>query len=125
MRKTNMNNNDSNNNNNDNTTPNQKNQNDVRQQREKRNKRQQKSTVNILKRETRVISVPPGHVWLEGDNPYNSTDSRDYGPVPIALLKGKIIFQLYPFSKFGSPQNPLKDDLEYTGVKKSIKYPIS
>jgi len=26
-----------------------------------------------------VIKVPPGHVWLEGDNCKNSTDSRYYG----------------------------------------------
>merc|ERR1712146_87084 len=102
--------------------PKQKIERDVQQQTQERNRRE-KSTFKILKKETKVILVPPGHIWLEGDNPYNSTDSRDYGPVPIALLKGKIMFQLYPFSKFGSPRNTEKDSLEYTGVKESIKYP--
>lgn len=28
-------------------------------------------------------------MWLQGDNGLNSTDSRHYGPVPYALLKGR------------------------------------
>nr|KAF7429971.1 hypothetical protein H0235_006369 [Vespula pensylvanica] len=36
--------------------------------------------------------VPIGHVWLEGDNSSNSTDSRIYGPVPQGLLRGRAIF---------------------------------
>ena len=36
------------------------------------------------------VRVPKGHLWLQGDNKDNSTDSRDYGPVPYALLKGKV-----------------------------------
>ncbi|KAM9147811.1 mitochondrial inner membrane protease subunit 1 isoform 1-T5 [Pangshura tecta] len=34
--------------------------------------------------------VPKGHVWLEGDNLRNSTDSRCYGPVPYGLIRGRI-----------------------------------
>ena len=36
-------------------------------------------------------TVPRGHVWIAGDNASNSTDSRDYGPVPLALIKGKVV----------------------------------
>jgi inner membrane protease subunit 1 len=39
----------------------------------------------------RYIKVPPGHIWAQGDNLSNSTDSRDYGPVPMALLQGKFV----------------------------------
>ncbi|XP_053139042.1 mitochondrial inner membrane protease subunit 1 isoform X3 [Hemicordylus capensis] len=38
--------------------------------------------------------VPKGHVWLEGDNLRNSTDSRCYGPVPYGLIRGRICFKL-------------------------------
>ncbi|XP_044281725.1 mitochondrial inner membrane protease subunit 1 [Varanus komodoensis] len=45
--------------------------------------------------------VPKGHVWLEGDNLRNSTDSRCYGPVPYGLIKGRICFKLWPLTDFG------------------------
>ncbi|XP_053212488.1 mitochondrial inner membrane protease subunit 1-like [Panonychus citri] len=48
------------------------------------------------------ISIPKGHVWVEGDNSSHSKDSRDYGPVPIGLIIGVVFFKVYPFidSKF-------------------------
>jgi signal peptidase I len=33
-----------------------------------------------LKRAPLQVRVPPGHVWLVGDNAANSRDSRNYGP---------------------------------------------
>lgn len=51
----------------------------------------------------RTVTVPPGHVWLSGDNLANSTDSRNYGPVPMALIKGRVMARLYPSLEwFGS-----------------------
>lgn len=37
------------------------------------------------------VVVPKGHVWLSGDNADESRDSRQYGPVPLALVKGRIV----------------------------------
>lgn len=37
------------------------------------------------------VVVPKGHVWLAGDNLSNSTDSRNYGPVPLAMIEGKVV----------------------------------
>eukprot|EP01002_Notosolenus_urceolatus_P014276 NODE_5617_length_690_cov_2.472699_g4747_i0.p3 GENE.NODE_5617_length_690_cov_2.472699_g4747_i0~~NODE_5617_length_690_cov_2.472699_g4747_i0.p3 ORF type:complete len:87 (-),score=18.33 NODE_5617_length_690_cov_2.472699_g4747_i0:376-636(-) len=31
--------------------------------------------------------VPPGHVWIEGDNARHSEDSRFFGPVPVNLIR--------------------------------------
>ncbi|XP_029644751.1 mitochondrial inner membrane protease subunit 1-like [Octopus sinensis] len=45
--------------------------------------------------------VPRGHVWLEGDNKSNSSDSRFYGPVPYGLLKGRVCLKIWPLFKFG------------------------
>ena len=39
----------------------------------------------------RFMKVPKGHVWLQGDNIANSIDSRNYGAVPEATLKGRIL----------------------------------
>uniref|UniRef100_A0A383VE91 Peptidase S26 domain-containing protein n=1 Tax=Tetradesmus obliquus TaxID=3088 RepID=A0A383VE91_TETOB len=46
------------------------------------------------------IQVPPGHVWLQGDNLILSRDSREYGPVPLALVKGRVVAQLWPSIKW-------------------------
>lgn len=37
------------------------------------------------------VLVPPGHVWIAGDNAAWSRDSREYGPVPMALVRGRIV----------------------------------
>eukprot|EP00292_Cryptomonas_paramecium_P019133 CAMPEP_0113714122 /NCGR_PEP_ID=MMETSP0038_2-20120614/32413_1 /TAXON_ID=2898 /ORGANISM="Cryptomonas paramecium" /LENGTH=111 /DNA_ID=CAMNT_0000641007 /DNA_START=192 /DNA_END=524 /DNA_ORIENTATION=- /assembly_acc=CAM_ASM_000170 len=42
--------------------------------------------------------VPRGHVWLQGDNLANSTDSRIYGPIPLALVRGKVFYKIWPVS---------------------------
>ncbi|WWC66372.1 signal peptidase I [Kwoniella pini CBS 10737] len=46
--------------------------------------------------ENQWIKIPKGHVWLVGDNLSNSTDSRKYGPVPVAMVKGKVLARIYP-----------------------------
>eukprot|EP00617_Octactis_speculum_P024454 CAMPEP_0185756160 /NCGR_PEP_ID=MMETSP1174-20130828/14599_1 /TAXON_ID=35687 /ORGANISM="Dictyocha speculum, Strain CCMP1381" /LENGTH=148 /DNA_ID=CAMNT_0028435009 /DNA_START=279 /DNA_END=725 /DNA_ORIENTATION=- len=48
-----------------------------------------------------TIKIPKGHVWLEGDNSANSTDSRYYGPVPAALIKGRVALKIWPLSECG------------------------
>lgn len=44
------------------------------------------------------IVVPDGHVWLEGDNRFDSIDSRMYGPVPHNLLEGRALCKLLPLN---------------------------
>ena len=47
------------------------------------------------------VEVPHGHLWLQGDNTDNSTDSRDYGPVPYGLIRGKVFVKVWPLSEAG------------------------
>ncbi|XP_050370611.1 uncharacterized protein LOC126788646 [Argentina anserina] len=45
--------------------------------------------------------VPKGHVWIQGDNVYNSHDSRSHGPVPYGLIHGRVFFKVWPPDGFG------------------------
>ncbi|KAI6132667.1 LexA/Signal peptidase [Pisolithus croceorrhizus] len=49
---------------------------------------------------TEHVIVPDGHVWVAGDNTSCSIDSRDYGPVSTALIRGRIVARVYPFNRF-------------------------
>ena len=39
---------------------------------------------------------PSGELWLEGDNPAGSTDSREFGAVPASALRGRVLLRLWP-----------------------------
>lgn len=57
-------------------------------------------------------TVPEGYVWLEGDNASQSTDSREYGAVPMALVKGRIILRFWPMSQAGFIRSNVIDHTE-------------
>ena len=48
-----------------------------------------------------------GSMWLEGDNLAASRDSNEFGPVPMALFKGRISAVVWP------PQNARFIDRKY------------
>lgn len=45
---------------------------------------------------TARVVVPPGHVWVEGDFPPLSVDSRQYGPIPADSIRGRVVMRLWP-----------------------------
>ncbi len=53
-----------------------------------------------------TIIVPPNHVWLEGDNPLYSTDSRHFGPLPIAALRGRVVLRVWPIRRENNEREP-------------------
>jgi len=49
---------------------------------------------------TEHVLVPKGHIWVIGDNAAESHDSRYYGPVPIALVHGRLYARIWPLRSF-------------------------
>lgn len=50
------------------------------------------------------VRVPPGQIWVMGDNRNSSVDSRaaGNGPVPVANVLGEARMIVLPFARFGS-----------------------
>ncbi|XP_017074417.1 mitochondrial inner membrane protease subunit 1 [Drosophila eugracilis] len=43
--------------------------------------------------------VPRGYIWIEGDNKGNSSDSRYYGPIPVGLVRSRVLCRIWPISE--------------------------
>jgi len=54
----------------------------------------------------RVAAVDSGGVTLLGDNPDESTDSRQFGPVPPELLVGRAVYRYAPPDRAGRLRRP-------------------
>lgn len=55
-----------------------------------------------------LVTVPAGHVWLQGDNLPYSVDSREYGPVPVESVRGKVMARIWPLWRTERLQPTLK-----------------
>lgn len=44
----------------------------------------------------RIAGLRPGEVFVLGDNPGSSSDSRDYGWLPEASVSAKVLFPKHP-----------------------------
>lgn len=46
-----------------------------------------------------TLVVPNQCVWLEGDCPLFSMDSRQYGPIHVSNIRGKLVYRLWPWDR--------------------------
>ncbi|EIW61263.1 LexA/Signal peptidase [Trametes versicolor FP-101664 SS1] len=53
------------------------------------------------------VRVPPGHAWVEGDEPFHTEDSNHFGPVPLGLVESRLAYILWPWKRFGPLGAPL------------------
>jgi nickel-type superoxide dismutase maturation protease len=49
----------------------------------------------------RVVGASAAGVTLRGDNPAASTDSRVFGPVPLASVRGRAVYRYHPPARRG------------------------
>lgn len=54
------------------------------------------------------IVVPEGEIFVLGDNRPRSSDSREFGTVPISNIIGKVIYRYFPPDKMGLIKNPFE-----------------
>jgi signal peptidase I len=50
---------------------------------------------------TYPYTVPPGGLWVMGDNRTNSQDSRYFGAIPESSVTGKALFIYWPLTDIG------------------------
>ncbi len=48
------------------------------------------------------VRVQPAHYFVLGDNRPRSSDSREFGQVPMDYVRGRVELRLWPISRFGT-----------------------
>jgi signal peptidase I len=59
-----------------------------------------------LHRPNFAVTVPPGHVFVAGDNRNSSVDSFDFGPVPLDEIDGRPLLIFWPRGRMGRIHRP-------------------
>lgn len=57
-------------------------------------------------KEGEPIIVPNGEIIVLGDNRPRSSDSREFGPIPISSVIGQVFYRYFPPNKMGGFTNP-------------------
>ncbi|CAK9441486.1 uncharacterized protein LODBEIA_P53540 [Lodderomyces beijingensis] len=58
------------------------------------------------------VKIPRNHLWVEGDNSFHSIDSNEFGPISKGLVVGKVVYIIWPASRWGQDlRGGLGDDI--------------
>jgi len=79
-----------------------------------------------------LVQVPEGHCWVNGDNLAASRDSRHFGPLPLALVRGKVLATFTPLPQwvrsglndYEENENTHADEEEDTGLVAAVQRQI-
>ncbi len=63
-------------------------------------------------KEDEPLIVPSGQIFVMGDNRPRSSDSREFGPVPISSIIGQVFFRYFPSDKMGIIGNPFPKNMQ-------------
>lgn len=55
------------------------------------------------------IQVPEDYYWVMGDNRPRSSDSREFGPIPLKSIVGQVFFRYFPTNMMGPVENPFTE----------------
>lgn len=58
------------------------------------------------------IDIPEGMVFVLGDNRPRSSDSREFGPIPMDNIIGHVFYRYFPVNVMGPVSNPLPKNLQ-------------
>lgn len=56
---------------------------------------------------TEHVIIPQNYIWIVGDNATYCRDSREYGPVPISLVRARVAYRVSLVSPLVLYTNPL------------------
>ncbi|KAL3691697.1 hypothetical protein R1sor_005348 [Riccia sorocarpa] len=62
-----------------------------------------------------ILQIPKGHCWVEGDNVDVSLDSKEFGPIPLALMRGRVTHVVWPPERFGPVENKYPTGRVFSG----------
>lgn len=63
-------------------------------------KKKEEEELSVQNNYSETIVIKRGSAWIEGDNRINSTDSRNYGQIPVGLIKSKVVARVWPLNEF-------------------------